>query len=75
MTDVASLVKVIFDDESHVTKGKINEIPHQNKVVHLIIDSVAIAKFELWLKEFFHIHFVTFKFTRLLTVDDIIILS
>jgi hypothetical protein len=43
--------------------------------MHLIIDPVAIAKFELWLHEFLDIHFVTFEFTSLFTVYDVIIFS
>jgi len=43
--------------------------------MHLIINPVTISKFELWFLKFFYIHFVTFEFAGLLTVDDVILLS
>lgn len=41
--------------------------------MHLVINSVTIAKFELGLNEFFDVHFVTFEFAGLFTVYDMII--
>ena len=43
--------------------------------MHLVIDSVTIAKLELWLNELLDVHLVTLELAGLLTVDDVVILS
>ena len=72
--NIARLVKIILDYKSHVAEGEIYEVTHQNEVVHLVIDSVPVAEFELRFFEFFDINFVALELAGLFTVDDVVLL-
>ena len=74
-SQVPSFIKVSLNDKSHVAKGKIDVIPHQNEVMHFIVDSISVAKFELRFFEVFNIHFVTFQFASLFTIDNVVFLG
>ena len=73
VADIASSVKVFLDHKSHVTKGQVDEIPHENEIVIFAINSVSISKTELRCVKVLDTHLVTFEFTCLCTVDNVII--
>lgn len=43
--------------------------------MHFIINSVPVSKFKLWTFKVFNLHFVTFEFACLRTINNIVIFS